>query len=125
MKIENAYTRDAIIIRFRDGDTAIIAIECSHCHCLTKEVLRFMNIESHEPRGDTAAMAKFTADSFNELYRGKIGKLVPNKTRRDKYGRIIGDILIGDELLSSLLVRTGLSWYGVGAPQPSSLTTFL
>lgn len=119
MIVENAYTRDAIIIRFRDGDTVIIAIECNHCHCLQQGVLRLQHIDSYEPADDTEAMAEEIARLANEQFRGKIGKLIPNKSRHDRYGRLIGDILLEGELLSNLLVKAGLAWYGVGTKQPN------
>lgn len=118
MKIENEYTKKAHIIRFRDGDTLIAFIECEHCRGLHREVIRLPHIDSYEPIGADSARAKSIAETLTKEYRGRVGFVVPNQVRRDRYGRLIADVLLDGELLSNLLVKSGMSWYGVGRPGP-------
>jgi len=120
MKVTHTHTRSAIITRFRDGDTVIIHVECVHCGSLFKEILRLQHIESYEPAGETKPMALHVAKVLTERFRGRIGYLIPDKIRRDKYRRIIGDILLDEELLSNLIVQQGLAWYGVGRSNPNA-----
>ena len=118
MQFEREYSKRAHIIRFRDGDTVIIFVKCELCGTIEEEVMRIQNIESWEPKGQDSEKAAMIAHQATEALRGTIGVLIPNKQRRDKYGRLIGDMLIDGELLSNILVRAGYAWYGVGTHAP-------
>jgi len=120
MIVKLTYSRKAHIVRFRDGDTCIIHVKCSCCKAVTEEVLRINHIDSHEPSGHTKPWAMGIAKVLTERFRGHVGYLIPEKSSRDKYGRLIGDILLGEELLSTLIVKQGLAWYGVGTTQPNT-----
>lgn len=119
MQYEREYTKRAHIIRFRDGDTVVVFVRCEHCNAVSEEVIRIKNIESWEPIGPDCARAASVATALTETYRGRIGIITPNKDRRDRYGRLLGDILLGGELLSNLIVNAGYAWYGVGEPEPN------
>lgn len=119
MHFEREYSKRAHIIRFRDGDTVLAFVQCEHCNGIHKEVIRIKNIDSWEPSGKDTTKAKAVADTLTTRFRGVIGVLIPNKERRDKYGRLIADMLINGELLSNLIVNSGLAWYGVGADAPA------
>ena len=119
MQYEREYSKRAHIIRFRDGDTLVAFIKCEHCQAVTEEIIRLSNIESWEPIGADSARAKSIATALTETYRGRIGILIPNKERRDRYGRLIADLMIDGELLSNLIVKSGRAWYGVGEPEPN------
>jgi endonuclease YncB( thermonuclease family) len=119
MQFEREYSKRAHIIRFRDGDTVVLFIKCEHCNGIHEEVMRIQNIDSWEPRGPDSEKAAMTAHTLTEKFRGVIGILIPNKLRKDKYGRIIGDLIIDGHLLSNLIVEAGHAWYGVGAVAPA------
>lgn len=82
--------------------------------------IRLKGVESWELKGENAHLARLTAQKLTESFRGKTGPIIENKARLDNHGRTIADILIGEELLSNLIVSSGLAWYGVGSPQPYS-----
>jgi len=104
----------ATIIRFRDGDTCECHVRCGHCGSLHAEVIRLRGIESWEPNGEHRAKALATASALTSSFAGKSGPIIGRALHRDKYGRLIGDIAIGDRLLTQLLVELGYSWFGVG-----------
>ena len=119
MKISNEYKKKAHIIRFRDGDTLLIHVACHCCGSVKPEILRLNHIDSHEPSGSTKPLAQDIAKVLTARFRGHSGWLIPNEEHRDKYSRLIGDILLDNELLSNLIVQQGLAWYGVGTTQPN------
>lgn len=102
------------ITRFRDGDTVEGFSECSGCGSCRKEVVRLSKIESWELQGPEAAKASECAQRLTDKFRGVRGIIKSGRATRDKYGRRIADILIGDIMLSDWLVSNGLAWYGVG-----------
>ena len=115
---EQHYNYKTTIIRFRDGDTLECFLECRHCKSCHKEVIRLLGIESWEPSGRTKSQASHVATLLTEQYRAEVGMLTTNHIRRDRYGRILSDIVLHDTTLTELLVKAGHSWYGVGKPQP-------
>jgi len=117
---EQHYIYKATILRFRDGDTVECFVECRHCESCHREVIRILNIESWEPVGREAFKASNIATQLTKLYAGQTGWLSTNKLRRDRYHRVLADIVIHDKLLSKELVDQGYSWYGVGKAQPSN-----
>lgn len=113
---EHDYT--ATIDRFRDGDTVECFIRCVHCGSVTHGVLRLPGIESWEPNGADKLKARSVAKDLSIKYRGLSGPALTRGRVRDKYGRLIADILINGSSLAVQLVEAGYAWYGVGEPAP-------
>ena len=107
------------ITRFRDGDTLEGFFTCSHCRVSHSECLRLPDIDSWEPAGNELARARRVAEQLTETYRGISGRFLGSARKRDKYNRLIGDILIGDFSLQQLIVNANLAWFGVGKPPPN------
>lgn len=107
------------IVRFRDGDTVEGFLSCRHCGAGTYETIRLLKIESWEPNGPDRHKAKDIAERCTQIYKGESGILVRRGLRRDKFGRLLNDVIINDEALSVKLVKFGYAWYGVGEPQPT------
>lgn len=102
------------ISRFRDGDTVEGFLVCSCCRCCSQEVVRLPKIESWETQGPERAKAIECARRLTDKFRGVSGHIITKQPTRDRYGRMITDIIIGDMLLSDWIVNNGLAWYGVG-----------
>lgn len=118
---EKASNHTFTIVRFRDGDTLEGFLSCRCCGRASQECVRLLKIESWEPNGPDRAKALTTADRLTERYRGKAGALIPVNIRRDRYGRILADVIIGDTALALQLVESGDAWWGVGEPEPEIL----
>ncbi len=114
MKVKYELHSEAIIRRFRDGDTIEVLVRCDRCAQWSEETIRLPRIESWERIGPTSAKASTTAAALTHQYQGISGRLIPGQSRRDKYGRLIADIEIGGILLSAAIVQAGWAWYGVG-----------
>lgn len=121
-KLENDAVR---IVRFRDGDTVEITRDCCRCKQMSKAVVRIVDIESWEYNSQYRSWALRVAAAATSKWRDHSGFLVWSPSRYDKYGRLVGDILLEGELLSTALVKSNLAWAGVGkAPPPDFLKTF-
>ena len=120
MIYEKASNHTFFIDHFRDGDTVEGFITCRCCGQTHHDVVRVLAVESWEPKGSTRVRATTTAQALTALYRGQSGLLIPANIRRDRYHRVLADVLFGNISLAQLLVRDGFAWYGVGEPEPTT-----
>jgi endonuclease YncB( thermonuclease family) len=118
MQNEKASLSTFTITRFRDGDTAEGFVTCRTCGTVHQDCLRILAIESWEIASNDKARADRTAIELTARYRGISGALVPQRQRRDKYGRLLGDVILSEGALSQQLVALGYAWWGVGEPEP-------
>lgn len=89
------------VINVVDGDT--IKID-------TGETVRYIGIdtpESVDPRKPVQCFAKEASAKNEELVLGKIVELEKDISDRDKYGRLLRYIRIGEVLINEVLVREG------------------
>jgi endonuclease YncB( thermonuclease family) len=120
MKYETNFQDHCTIVRFRDGDTVECYIRCGHCQGAHYTAVRIPEIESWEPKGSDAHKAAEVARTLTDRFAGQSGRINARSLRRDKYGRVISDIILGDHALSLLIVNMGLAWWGVGKPNPGT-----
>lgn len=117
------YERDSLhtftITRFRDGDTVEGFVRCRCCGQVHQDTVRLLKIESWEIASADKDKALATAKTLTGIYAGQSGHLIPANIRRDKYHRILGDVIFGESALSLQLVTDGYAWWGVGEPPPS------
>jgi len=118
MKYERAYNNTCTIHRFRDGDTLECFIRCGCCGAVSHEVIRLPKIDSWELKSPDRHKAIHAAQNLTATYRGVTGTLALQGRTRDRYRRLIADVLIDGEALSIQLVNRGFAWYGVGEPEP-------
>lgn len=106
------------ISRFRDGDTVEGFRECRSCGSISRDTIRLLRIESWEPNSAEGHRANAAASRLNDRFRGIRGVISTPRIRRDRYGRILADVLLEHSALSILIVEMGLAWYGVGEREP-------
>lgn len=106
------------IVRFVDGDTLLVHTRCPRCAVLHEERVRLLGIDSFEPSGDTASRASHIASLASAHYRGMVGIFSVVAIRRDRYHRVLTDILINGVSLADDLVSRGWAWRGVGTTEP-------
>lgn len=100
-----------IILHFADGDTVYVASQCDACQCYQNFYVRIKNIDSYELNSDQSAKAQEIAARYTEKYSGRMVELIPTQRNSDKYGRVVGDLLIDGTLLSTILVENSDAWY--------------
>ncbi len=93
--------RSAELVRVHDGDT--VSLRCDTV--LVK--LRFADIDAPEYRQPGGRQAREALVALLDNRR-----LVVETRATDRYGRRIGDILVGDEKVSLRLVSQGWAWCG-------------
>jgi len=92
------------VIKVIDGDT--IKLE-------NGEVVRYIGIDTPEtvhPSEPVQCFGKEASDKNKELVEGKMVKLEKDITDRDKYGRLLRYIWIGDLFVNDYLVRQGYAY---------------
>lgn len=109
-----------VIHRFRDGDTVEGFLRCECCRSVSYDTIRIIKIESWEIASADKAKALETAQYLTNYYRGRSSLLTTKSIRRDKYGRILTDLIIDGTALSLQLVETNFAWWGVGEPEPNN-----
>lgn len=105
----------AIVKKVLDGDTVEL---------ITGEHLRYIGIdapETHIKKNDQwieseEPCAKLAEKRNRELVEGKKVKIVFDKERRDKYGRLLGYVFLDNTLVNELLVAEGLAFPYIISP---------
>lgn len=97
----NAQTIQGKVVRVSDGDTITILDETKVQH-----KVRLNRIDAPEK-----------AQAFGEVSRKHLATMVAGKfvkvewAKKDKYGRILGDISIGDVNVNLRMVQGGMAWH--------------
>ncbi|MCX6793554.1 MAG: thermonuclease family protein [Candidatus Gottesmanbacteria bacterium] len=89
------------VVHVVDGDT--IKVE-------TGETVRYIGIDSPEtvdPRKPVQCYGKEASDKNKQLVEGKIVELEKDISEKDKYGRLLRYIWLGESLINEVLVRDG------------------
>lgn len=98
------YVYRASVIRVVDGDTAWLAVDPGFDLSLKMSV-RFMGINAPEINTEAGRMAR---DWLNEMLPpGTQVVLVTSKDKREKYGRYLGTVWLGDQCLNEVLIAQG------------------
>lgn len=91
----------ATVVSVVDGDT--IKIEGG-------EVVRYIGMNTPEtvaPNKPVECFGKEASAKNKELVQGKVVELVRDVSNRDRYGRLLRYVWIGDEMINETLVREG------------------
>lgn len=99
------------ILSFADGDTVLVRTECPVCGEYKKQYVRLKGIESFELRGSDRPKALAIQQSWSKRYKNKECELIATQNSSDKYGRVVGDLIIDGFHLTNLLVTSGDAWH--------------
>ncbi len=86
-----------------DGDTIVLD---------TGEKVRYIGIDTSEtvdPRKPVQCFGKEASEKNKELVEGKEVRLVKDISDKDKYGRLLRYVYIGDEFINDSLVKNGFA----------------
>jgi len=92
------------VINVVDGDT--IKID-------TGQTVRYIGIdtpESVDPRKPVQCFAKEASNKNEELVLGKIVELESDISDKDRYGRLLRYVWVGDKMVNEILVREGFAY---------------
>lgn len=109
----------ATVVSVVDGDT--IKIEGG-------EVVRYIGINTPEtvaPNKPVECFGKEASAKNKELVQGKIVELVKDISNRDRYGRLLRYVWIGDEMINETLVREGYAQVSTFPPDVSHVDRFV
>ena len=112
MKTENKY--DVKLIKVVDGDTVDVDIDLGFGMWIKDERVRMMGIDTPESRTRDKVEKKFGLASKEKL-KSLLGKKSVLKTQvnkkgedmKGKFGRILGDFVVGDKMATEILVEEG------------------
>jgi len=103
-----------IIIKFADGDTVKVILQCNHCGTYRAVYVRLLGIDSYEVKSEHKGRALEIAARYTAKYKGTEVTIIAQRATSDKYARIIGEIYIDKEPLTRLLVKNRDAWYSGG-----------
>ncbi|KKS95981.1 MAG: nuclease [Candidatus Gottesmanbacteria bacterium GW2011_GWA2_43_14] len=92
------------VVNVVDGDT--VKIE-------TGETVRYIGIDTPEsvhPAKALQCFAKEASDKNTELVEGKLVRLEKDISEKDRYGRLLRYIWLGEELVNEILIREGYAY---------------
>lgn len=96
---------------FADGDTVLVLTECPTCGEYKKQYVRLKGIDSYEVRSADKLRALMIAEKWTTVYAGKKAELICTQNSSDKYGRVIGELVVDGFHLTKKLVDEGDAWY--------------
>jgi len=108
------YEYRATVVKVVDGDTVDVDIDLGFGICMKDERVRIMGIDTPESRTRDKV-----EDLFGEAAKARVAQLLSGdvvlKTQiarngedmKGKFGRILGDFLIGDKMLTDILIEEG------------------
>jgi len=109
----------ATVVSVVDGDT--IKIEGG-------EVVRYIGVDTPEtvaPNKPVQCYGKEASAKNNELVQGKVVELVRDVSQRDKFGRLLRYVWVGDVMVNEYLVKEGYAHVSTYPPDVSYVDTFL
>jgi micrococcal nuclease len=109
----------ATVVSVVDGDT--IKIEGG-------EVVRYIGVDTPEtvaPNKPVQCYGKEASAKNKELVQGQVVELVRDVSQRDKFGRLLRYVWVGDVMVNEYLVREGYAHVSTYPPDVSYVDTFL
>ncbi len=94
------------VIKIADGDTFTILIEIANNGGFIKERIRLNAIDAPEKK---QPFSKKSKQFLSKLIYGKTVDIYYKK--KDRYGRIIGDVYIGNLNVNYEMVKQGYAWH--------------
>lgn len=107
------------VVSVVDGDT--IKIEGG-------EIVRYIGVDTPEtvdPRRPLECFGKEASAKNKELVQGKVVELEKDVSDRDRYGRLLRYIWIGDTMVNEMLVREGFASVSTYPPDVKYVDRFL
>lgn len=101
------YRYKAKIISVTDGDTVRADIDLGFNTWRHNEPLRLYGINTPERRGGTKVAWQAAKTALESRILGKEVVICTIKDKREKYGRYLAQIYIGDELINDWLLKKG------------------
>jgi micrococcal nuclease len=103
------YQYKATIVSITDGDTVHADIDLGFNTWRRDEDLRLYGIDAPEMKKETMAAGKAAREALLGRIMGKEVILCTIKDRREKYGRYLAKIYIGDELINDWMINQGFA----------------
>ena len=100
-----------IIEHFADGDTVLAAIKCSCCGKWDTKYVRIKGIDSWEEASPDKGKVQMIKQEATSLYADIVAELIITQQSSDKYGRVIGDIILNGQSLAGLMVEHKWAWW--------------
>jgi len=108
------YEYKATILKIVDGDTVDVDIDLGFGVWLKDERVRIMGIDTPESR-TSDKVEKVFGLAAKERLKELLGKEVTLKTfaakdgqdMKGKFGRILGDFIVGDQMVSDIMINEG------------------
>ena len=107
------YTYWATLVRVIDGDTVVLNIDLGFNVTLTDAHMRIYGIncpeKNTEAGQDALRYAKewAAADTAYNIVKEKQYKVTVQSNKKDKYGRILGELFYANESLGEVLLKAG------------------
>jgi len=108
-----AVLETAKVVRITDGDTIVVEIEGR------EEALRYIGIDCPECASEDSEMADLATQANAALVRDKVVRLERDVSERDRFGRLLRYVWVGDLMVNAELVRQGMAISKAYAPDTS------
>lgn len=97
----------AIITEVYDGDTVTANIDLGFYMHIHNQKFRLLYVDAPEIKGSTKELGTLSRNALREKVLGKEVILRTYKDSKDKYGRWLCEIFVGDENINQWLIDEG------------------
>ena len=113
-----ARDRTGVVTEVVDGDTIVVQ---------GVGTVRYVGIDTpelHHPRKPLQRLARRASEENRRLVAGRRVRIVLDREARDRYGRLLGYIYVGDVMVNEVLVRRGYARTLTIPPNTAHAATF-
>lgn len=103
------YTYNATIREIYDGDTLRADIDLGFDIVMTNQSFRLYGINAPEVTGEERSRGLVSRDKLREMLVGKTVKIQTIKDKKEKYGRYLAIIFLGEININDWLVENNLA----------------
>jgi micrococcal nuclease len=115
MSVPTLYTYKVEVIKVIDGDSVRLNTDCGFGITLTNQSCRIAKIDTAESRVNLKKYPERTAEkqlglkAKERLKELLAGDVILHCLKRDKYGRLLGDLYVEGVSVGDILVKEGLA----------------
>lgn len=103
------YAYRAFVRRAYDGDTVTVDIDLGFGVLLQGQTVRLLRINAPELRGESREAGLRSRDALRSRVSNKWVVLRTERDKKEKFGRWLGEIWLGDECINDWMLSEGLA----------------
>ena len=102
------YTYKGLVLEVYDGDTITVEVDLGF-NVKFKEKFRLLYINAPEMKGGDKSSGTISRDRLRDKILNKEVIIKTSKDKKEKYGRFLAEVFLGEESINNWLIVEGLA----------------